>query len=126
MRSPCPSAWGAPNKATICRSCRFSARSHLNNGCADSRRLSCSPATHPLAGPPNRPHLPRRKNFSAEKDQIRKEVTAMTYSKPELCDIAEATTAIRLDHSPLKTTAGAELTDLPRMTVSACSADEEG
>ncbi len=49
----------------------------------------------------------------------------MTYCEPEVTRIAEATAAIRLDQSLIKTVAGAELTDPHRMTVPAYSADDE-
>jgi hypothetical protein len=49
----------------------------------------------------------------------------MTYSKPELCDIAEATAAICLDNALIKSVFGADLSNPHQQTAPAYAAEEE-
>ena len=49
----------------------------------------------------------------------------MTYSKPEINKIAEATSAIRLDNSLQKSISGADLSNPHQQTAPAYAADED-
>ena len=49
----------------------------------------------------------------------------MTYERPELTRIAEATTAICVDNSLIKSIAGADLSNPQHMTAPAYSASDE-
>ena len=69
--------------------------------------------------------LRQQKKFSAEKHYDRKEVTAMTYAKPEINTIAEATSAIRIDNSLTKSVSGADLSNPQHQTAPAYFDDEE-
>ena len=69
--------------------------------------------------------LAQQKKFSAEKHHDRKEVTAMTYAKPEINKIAEATSAICLDNSLTKSVSGADLSNPHQQTAPAYFDDEE-
>jgi hypothetical protein len=63
--------------------------------------------------------------LSFDESHCRKEVTAMTYAKPEIMKIADATAAICLDSALSKSMAGADLSNPHQMTPPAYSADEE-
>jgi hypothetical protein len=49
----------------------------------------------------------------------------MTYSKPQINKIAEATSAICLDNALIKSVAGADLSNPHQQTAPAYAADEE-
>jgi hypothetical protein len=49
----------------------------------------------------------------------------MTYSKPEINKIAEATSAIRMDNALIKSVSGADLSNPHQQTAPAYAADEE-
>ena len=50
----------------------------------------------------------------------------MTYVRPQLTRIADATTAICLDNSLIKSIAGADLSNPHQMTAPAYAAEDEG
>ncbi len=63
-------------------------------------------------------------NFLAKKNYDRKGVTTMTYTKPEITTLGEATELICSDDSVLKVHGGSDSQDPNRMTIEAYSADE--